>query len=99
MIEGNESRCTSCRARIVWARSATTGKAMPIDVEPHADGNIVLRLDPVPEAPKRRQRVAYVIGTRTDYPGPQGGLSPTEPRYRSHFATCPNAAQHRKAAK
>lgn len=26
------------------------------------------------------------------------GAEPDEPRYTAHFATCPNAAQHRKTA-
>jgi hypothetical protein len=36
------SRCNSCQAAIIWATTAK-GKAMPLDVEPSASGNIELR--------------------------------------------------------
>jgi hypothetical protein len=67
-----------------------TGKRMPIDVESRADGNIV-KIDTLytPGAPPTA-RVEYV---RAD-------VDPTldrRQRFVSHFATCPDAAQHRKA--
>ena len=33
--------CESCEAEIFWARTATN-KAMPVDIGPRADGNVVL---------------------------------------------------------
>jgi hypothetical protein len=53
-----------------------SGKRMPIDTTPSADGNLVL------------------IGMGA-HPVPAKW---TGDRYKSHFATCPNAAQHRRKA-
>jgi hypothetical protein len=60
-----------------------TGKAMPIDAEPVEGGNVVI------------------------FDGPEGPLAvvthasqaPDKARYRAHFASCPNASQHRKQRK
>lgn len=35
------STCRSCGAEIKWAKT-TTGKSIPLDPHPHADGNIEL---------------------------------------------------------
>ncbi len=69
------SFCRSCRAQVNWYKT-TTGKNMPLDPEPHPDGNVYVDI------------VANVVsvvakGSRT-------------PLYRSHFATCPDAAAHRR---
>lgn len=34
--------CKSCNADIEWAESTATGKAVPLDREPTANGNLVL---------------------------------------------------------
>jgi hypothetical protein len=34
--------CNSCHREIRWAKSATTGKSMPLDPEPTPDGNLVV---------------------------------------------------------
>jgi hypothetical protein len=39
------SKCRSCDERIIWAKSATSGKAIPIDAEPVDNGNIRLGRD------------------------------------------------------
>ena len=54
---------------------------MPLDPEPVEEGNIVLR--------------------ELDQPTPLAlavppAAFPDEPRYLSHFATCPDAARHRR---
>jgi hypothetical protein len=36
------NRCRSCGAEILWART-TSGKPMPLDREPSANGNVLLR--------------------------------------------------------
>lgn len=71
------SRCKSCGAAIVWARTIG-GKRMPVDAEPSAGGSVVLHGD----------------GTCTVVPlsGKPDGVS----LHKSHFATCPNAEEHRK---
>jgi hypothetical protein len=70
------SMCISCGAPITWAVSSATGKKMPIDAEPHHDGNIVLT-----------DGTAQVVAAAARAALPAGTL-----RYRSHFVTCPNAA-------
>jgi hypothetical protein len=72
--------CRSCSAPLLWVRSATTGSLMPLDAEPAEDGNIWLV-----------DGMAHVHnGSLFEEMLPEG------PRYKSHFASCPNAAQHRK---
>lgn len=68
-------RCKSCKQPIQWVVTQFD-KKLPIDPEPHPNGNIMLKNDG-----------AAVVVT-PDYPGT---------KYLSHFATCPNAKQHRKA--
>jgi hypothetical protein len=74
-------KCRSCGAAIIWEPSTASGKLMPLDAEPHPDGNIVL----IPAG-------AMVLSKETAETGKRIGSR----RYRSHFATCPDAAQHRK---
>ena len=53
--------CKSCGAAIFWAKSATTGKAMPINARPDPQGNISLDLTG-----------AAVVGKAgVDLPGPR----------------------------
>jgi hypothetical protein len=80
------SRCRSCNAEILWARTER-GKKMPLDADAYtglAPGGL------------------FVLREIDDWDGPLAlaawGLLGTEPHYRSHFATCPDAADHRKAA-
>lgn len=69
------SFCRSCKAPVNWYKT-TAGKNMPIDPDPHPDGNV--RIDVV-------SNVAQVV--------PKGSHHVL---YRSHFATCPDAGQHRR---
>lgn len=61
---------------------AKTGKSMPIDPEPVEDGNVLLYRTP--------QGLRVVVMSKGDHPDP--GAS----RHTTHFATCPNAARHRR---
>lgn len=72
--------CRSCDAEIEWARTEH-GKSIPLDVGTRADGNI---------------RVVSRVAT-------ERGMAPLiryvgrgEGDRVSHFATCPNATEHRK---
>lgn len=80
------STCRSCSAPILWARTVN-GKKIPLDVEPYAGDD---------------DRGLFVLRERDSIAGPLAiaawGLDGTEPHYRSHFATCPNAGSHRRAA-
>lgn len=82
------SRCRSCNAEIKWIKMES-GKSMPVDASgisysetfhPGAKGNNVLTL--VTER-------GTIVRTVFDPAGDKIG-------YMSHFATCPNANQHRK---
>lgn len=78
-----EAKCKSCGAPIYWVTTAAE-KAMPVDVAPDPSGGFVLSL-----RPSTGQLRAEVFGNETHR---------ARKRYTSHFATCPNAAAHRKAS-
>jgi hypothetical protein len=77
--EAREGMCRSCGAPILWAKTQQ-GRAIPLDLEPTADGNIeftgVLDIVRVHAAPADGD----LFGTATN-------------RRRPHFATCPQADQ------
>lgn len=78
-LPGRRHRCRACRAPIVFARTVATdrgrgGKLMPLDLEPHVDGNVGVRFH-------GRDLVCEVI--------PKGGsFDPSWVRAMPHFATC-----------
>jgi hypothetical protein len=73
--------CSSCLAPIRWV--LTLGdKRMPLDVDPHPDGNVVIITTPEGDV---RGRV--LTGEH---------LPAQDTAYRAHFVTCPNAADHRR---
>lgn len=74
-------KCKSCGAQIIWA-TTVAGKKMPLDAEPHEDGNVVLMPAGAMVLPKETFELGKGICSK---------------RYRSHFATCNNASKHRKA--
>lgn len=76
-------RCRTCEAPIFWAIT-DGGKRMPVDLRPVDDGNLVI----VGLADVPRVTVVEQSAPMLDDP----------PRYVSHFATCPDAEHHRKAA-
>ncbi len=82
------ARCRSCRAPIRWAD--VNGRAMPLDPEPTPDGNVVITLVHH-EGSSLERAEARVLTARE-----QRLLHPDRTRYRSHFATCPNARRHRR---
>lgn len=88
------SHCESCGRIIKWCVTQA-GERMPVDDEPHEHGNIVI------EPPKVPGGNPIAIVTQRRVPGQEGLFTDsitdeTRPRYRSHFATCPNAAEHRR---
>lgn len=78
------NRCRSCNAEIRWAKTAA-GKRMPLDLEPSPTGNVQLGL-------VGGEEIAIVVGPADAVAAQASG----EQLYLSHFATCPNAAQHRR---
>lgn len=80
------ARCSTCGAEIVWCRTER-GKAMPVDADPVPDGNI--EIDLLDSGPRARVLPAEPLLVCIEVRH--------EPRYVSHFVTCPQAAQHRRA--
>ena len=74
--------CRSCGARLLWALTEK-GRRIPLDRNPVPTGNI--EIEETDEGPPM-SRVVPVLSP---------GLFPTV-RYKSHFATCPNAKRHRR---
>ncbi len=77
------STCRSCRARVLWVVT-DGGKRMPVDADPVPDGTLVI-------ADRGADDTPHVTSV-----APDALLIDDPPRYRSHFATCPNADQHRR---
>lgn len=63
---------------VVWVKTEARGKSMPLDPDPHPDGNVVL----IP-LPQTRHHVARVL--KAEQLPPADG----SPAYLSHFVTCP----------
>lgn len=78
------STCRSCGRPIVWTKTQT-GKNSPVDPDPVPDGNLVLVSSTV-DGKVHFEQFAY---------RPEAHNAERK-RYRSHFATCPNAKQHRR---
>jgi hypothetical protein len=86
------SACSSCGAEIRWVLLRSKDgdpKPHPLDAKPSADsGNIGIvdtaGREPIAEIVPKAQLALF------------GGAN-AAPRYTSHFATCPSAAQHRRA--
>lgn len=78
------SRCRTCRAPVRW-ESTTAGKTIPLDPEPVAKGNIdVVWIG--------GEEVAVVLGNDDAMAAQAAGHK----LFVSHFATCPNASEHRR---
>lgn len=75
--------CDSCGARVLWTLTRT-GRSMPVDELPHADGNVVLWQDG-----GKGPLIAHVLSKGDD-------VDVLTARHKSHFATCPQAAKHRR---
>jgi hypothetical protein len=78
------SRCRSCHAELLWALTEK-GRRIPLDPEPYTG--------PVPSGLFVLRDREKLIPTAVAVPP---SAFETEPLYRSHFATCPNAALHRR---
>jgi hypothetical protein len=69
--------------------NAATKRRAPIDVEPADDGNVIFTHEP-----GNGSDPEYRVLTKAERAAPI-----TAPRHTSHFTTCPNAKQHRKATR
>jgi hypothetical protein len=80
------STCRSCGRPIIWATFKSSGKNTPVDPNPTERGNIQIA----------------AVGTWNGRVVFQAWVVPKKDRalhgnlHTSHFATCPNAATHRR---
>lgn len=76
------ARCKSCAAELAWATSPT-GALLPLDAAPTGDGNLAVHRDARGDLQARPLKAGEEPHAH-------------ERRGTSHFATCPNAAAHRR---
>lgn len=84
LLDRGTCRASRCRAPIRWVITEASGderKKMPLDGQPHEDGNVVLVGD-------RGAPLARVLG-----PLDLLELGDHVPRYKSHHAVCPARKQ------
>lgn len=82
------AKCKSCGAIIRWV-VMPGGKKMPVDNEPHPEGNVFIHSDGIQAAVLTQEEL------KAAFRNVQMGAV-NENRHRSHFATCPFASTHRK---
>ena len=75
-------RCKACEAPIVWAVTKA-GKRMPVDVTPTEDGNVLL-------FPMADRQVLAIVFSLDE------ARAKSRERFKSHFATCVEAARFRR---
>lgn len=79
------SRCRSCNAQVKWIRMQT-GKYMPVDPYLHT------MIEGAGDTVLVTEEGSVIHGTLASY---EEGANASG--YISHFATCPNASQHRRS--
>jgi hypothetical protein len=72
-------KCRSCQRPMRWI-TTNRGRKMPVDYDPHEDGNIVVHPD----------------GRADIYQATPSTIPDGTTLHFSHFATCPNADEHRR---
>ena len=77
------TNCGSCKARVIWGVSLTTGKRMPIDAQVNKQGNVYLVDD--------ADTFVVLSGSELDKARDRG----SDLRL-SHFVTCPQAQSWRQ---
>lgn len=77
------AKCSSCPAIVIWAETEK-GSRMPVDAKPVPNGNIYL----VHRGPRKAPLAVHAKFDRID--------GQKIPKYRAHFASCPNASRHRR---
>lgn len=75
-------RCRSCQAPIVWAKTTPGDRSIPLDANDDGTAMVVDNGNLVLVDDPERTVVRYV----------KAG----EGRYQTHFASCPQAAEHRR---
>lgn len=83
MTSHKTAKCSSCPASVIWAETEK-GRPIPVDAKPVANGNIYL----VHRGPRKAPLAVHAKFDRID--------GQKIPKYRAHFASCPNASRHRR---
>jgi hypothetical protein len=89
-FDRDHGKCRSCGEPIWWAMTEAA-KLMPVDGLPSEDGTLFVF---IPTDPTVHLRAVH-MNAKT--PEVADAHREHRPRFKSHFATCPNAGQHRKA--
>lgn len=85
------SKCKSCGAEIIWVKTKS-GKSMPCDAQRkyfHENGDLGFHYDDKEMETFITEDGETKRGWEDEYAGDYAGYTP-------HWATCPNANQHRK---
>jgi hypothetical protein len=86
--------CRSCRVQVLWARSASTGKPMPLDAEGDEErGNVLVDGQGRAHVFRNAQ-----VAAAYQEEHPEADVA-TSSRYMAHHATCPNRERHRGNAR
>lgn len=87
MSDYRRSTCrgSTCTASIIWATTQATGKSIPVDADPHPDGNV--ELIPNLDAPERAPWAVV-------HSAPP--LLTTGTLHMPHHATCPDVTEFRR---
>lgn len=80
-LRASAPRCKGCLRPMRWVTVSTTNRKMPVDYDPHEDGNVIVYAN---------DRADVYQTTPTSIP--DGATL-----HFSHFATCPNADEFRKS--
>lgn len=90
MAKRAKPTCRSCGAVIEWVRSERSGKWIPLDIDPVDEGTIQLDY--------QQSGARWAKFLNIEEAAELRAVDPDVELYVSHFATCPNADKHRKAA-
>lgn len=88
------SKCKSCGAEIIWIKTKS-GKTMPCDAQAH------YYFDNKESLPSmfghEPGKAVFITEDGETHTGWQDDMAGDFKGYTSHFATCPNASQHRRS--
>ena len=80
-----------CGATVIWLKPVNGDRPAPVDPQPVPDGNVVIPRPGFYKVLTKREIDNYNNPGMLDDPAP--------PRYKLHFATCPNAEHFRRCKK
>lgn len=85
-------KAAACGRPIQWARNVISGKGMPLDPDPVADGNVVVLRDSEVTTDVELRAGEWPVRVLG-----KGEEPPTDrPLYQAHFRSCPDADSFRR---